>query len=67
VKPLEYEYRLTNREKKRAPKSGLFWCDTCDRRLVREWEKCPECGQRSGQKRLKPKKRGSVGENDRGG
>ena len=36
---------LTNREKKKKPKSDKrFWCGGCDRQIVAENEKCPVCG-----------------------
>lgn len=38
----------TNREKKRMPKQGKFWCDKCDAQLVHEGKRCPNCGHRNG-------------------
>lgn len=36
---------LTNRQKKKKPKSDKrFWCGGCDREVVSENEKCPVCG-----------------------
>lgn len=43
----------TNRERKLKPKTGKFWCWGCDAYLVGEWEKCPNCGKRNGQRRNK--------------
>jgi len=47
----ELEY-LSNRDKKRLPKRGWFWC-ACDRQLVSVWRKCPVCGGRNNRKRDK--------------
>ena len=49
--PLENEWE-TNREKKRKPKKGKFWCN-CDRAIISEGRKCPFCKKRSGLKRNK--------------
>ena len=35
---------LTNRQKAQEPKPGRHWCDRCDRALVGQIGKCPECG-----------------------
>ena len=37
----------TNRDKKREPKQGKFWCIRCDHYLVHEGSKCPYCGWRN--------------------
>lgn len=42
----EIEYKKTNREKRKTPKTGKGWCDTCDRSFKGEAEKCPVCGKR---------------------
>jgi hypothetical protein len=44
---------ISNRDKKLSPKLGKFWCDTCDGARVGKWQKCPNCGKRSGKKRFK--------------
>ena len=44
---------IKNRDIKRAPKRGYFWCCGCDMQLVAEVRKCPVCGQRANSKRLK--------------
>ena len=49
----QYEYTPRNREKKRKPKMGKFWCYSCDAALVGEREKCPVCGQKNRIKRNK--------------
>ena len=43
---------MTNRDKKLAPKPGLFWCD-CDRTHVSAWQKCDLCHRRTGKKCFK--------------
>ena len=35
---------LTNRQKSRRAKIGLFWCCKCDSSLVGQGEKCKKCG-----------------------
>jgi hypothetical protein len=50
---LEYEYKKTNREEARSPKLGKSWCGTCDRALINESRKCPVCGAKPVQRRLK--------------
>jgi predicted RNA-binding protein with PUA domain len=37
------EYVKTNRQKRQAPKSGIYWCDGCDAALVAIGAKCPKC------------------------
>lgn len=41
----EHEYVLRNREKARQAKYGLTWCGTCDREMVGDLGKCPNCGK----------------------
>ncbi len=41
------EHQPTNREKKRAPKQGKFWCWKCDGYLVHEGARCPNCGHKT--------------------
>lgn len=48
----DMEYIPSNREKRRAPKMGKFWC-YCDLAVVGEWQKCPNCGRRNGISRMK--------------
>lgn len=43
----------SNRDKKRAPKKGKYWCPVCDGALVWEGRKCPCCGKRIEPKRNK--------------
>lgn len=47
------EYQKTNREKALTPKRGKFWCYSCDKQIVHNFEKCPNCGNRQGRKTLK--------------
>lgn len=49
----DYKYCLTNRNKKRKAKSGIFWCYGCDCYLVSEYSKCKICKTRNGRKRDK--------------
>ena len=50
----DFQYSPSNREKSRAPKKGLWWCDSCDRALVGQGKKCPVCRNiQGGKKRLK--------------
>lgn len=43
---------MTNRDKRMAPKLGMFWC-YCDLNIVWAWQKCEVCRKRFGKKRLK--------------
>lgn len=43
----------TNRERKRKPKPGIYWCDGCDAQLTGESRKCPNCRVRNGRDRNK--------------
>ena len=43
----------TNRQKKLEYKSGYYWCGKCDCFLVRDWEKCGNCGYRNSVRRNK--------------
>lgn len=38
---------MTNREKKRQPRQGRFWCWGCDGRYIYEGQKCEMCGKRN--------------------
>jgi len=49
----DLEYKLSNRDKTKEPKKGLFWCYGCDCELVAQWAKCPYCGVRNGNNCLK--------------
>ena len=53
----EYKEYISNREKKLQPKLGKFWCWGCDAQIVREWEKCPNCGLKNTMGRFKRYKR----------
>ena len=35
---------------RQASKRGLFWCDICDRDIVGDYGKCPNCGATKGRK-----------------
>lgn len=43
----------SNRDKKRDPKMGKFWCWGCDAALIYEGQKCPNCGKKDMRKRNK--------------
>jgi len=46
---------ITNRVRKTEPKSDhSTWCRRCDAQLIREGEKCPNCGFRDKTKHAKP-------------
>jgi rubrerythrin len=47
---------LTNRDKKLAPKLGIYWCRGCDFYLVRSHKPCPNCKYINGKKRFKAKR-----------
>lgn len=47
------DYPKSNREKRTAPKRGLFYCGYCDRDMVSNGSRCETCGHREGTKRLK--------------
>jgi rubrerythrin len=42
-----------NREKKREPKQGKFWCPVCDMAVVYEGSRCPVCHKRIGKRNRK--------------
>lgn len=42
-----------NRDVKRKPKQGKFWCGVCDHYLIHEGEKCRYCNIRDKRKRNK--------------
>jgi Zn finger protein HypA/HybF involved in hydrogenase expression len=44
---------MTNREERRKPKRGKFWCIKCDAQLVSEGARCPNCGNVNGRSRNK--------------
>ena len=45
---LTYENFRDNRAKKQKPKLMSVWCYACDGALVRNGQKCPNCGNRVG-------------------
>ena len=48
-----HTFPLTNRQKSKAAKRGLFWCGGCDRNLVGQLGKCGVCGRRENRKKTK--------------
>ncbi len=50
---MKREIWMSNRDLKRQPKSGVFYCDTCDANHVGAYQKCSVCRKRSGRKRNK--------------
>ena len=47
------EYHPRNREKAKQAKYGWFWCNGCDRQLVRDGVKCPVCGVKNNPKKIR--------------
>jgi rubrerythrin len=47
------EYTPRNREKSKQAKYGWFWCNSCDRQLVRDGVKCPVCGTKNNPKKIR--------------
>lgn len=47
------EFPLTNRQKSRTAKRGLFWCSGCDGNLVGQTGKCKVCGYRENRKKTR--------------
>lgn len=39
---------MTNRDVKRQPKAGGYWCPSCDGAVVREGGRCPVCRKVAG-------------------
>lgn len=50
---MEKYFKRSNRDKRMEAKKDKFWCGKCDCQLIGEYGKCPNCGWRSGVKRLK--------------
>ncbi|HON83194.1 MAG TPA: hypothetical protein PLI22_03545 [Caldisericia bacterium] len=51
----EYNFKKINRIKKTEPLPDKHaWCNKCDAQLVREGEKCLNCGNRDKTKHRKP-------------
>lgn len=40
------EHRMSNRQKKLAPRLGQYWCG-CDRAKISPGQKCPVCRRRT--------------------
>lgn len=40
----DIQVSLTNREKKKKPKSNSFWCWGCDMKVIRAGVTCSFCG-----------------------
>ena len=47
------EYQPRNREKSKQAKYGWFWCDACDYYYGGELGKCPVCGNKMNDKKIK--------------
>jgi rubrerythrin len=52
-KMTDEEYTPRNREKSKQAKYGFFWCNFCDRQLVRDGVKCPVCGTKNNPKKIR--------------
>lgn len=50
---LKMKYKKLNRNKKLKPKKEKFLCKVCDSQLVWEHTKCPVCGHKNNNKRMK--------------
>lgn len=51
----EYNFKRINRIKKTEPLPDKHaWCNKCDAQLVREGERCLNCGSRAKTKHRKP-------------
>ena len=48
-----YPESKRNRNEKRRPKTGKYWCPVCDMVLVGDGQKCPVCKKVSNCKRDK--------------
>lgn len=56
MKSSKYEditYKKTNRQESQTPKGGAGWCSKCDRHYLTGYAKCPVCGNRNRDFRLK--------------
>lgn len=49
----EDEYQPRNREKARTATYGLFWCDVCDYYYGGQLGKCPVCGAKGHERKIK--------------
>ena len=50
---IEDEYQPRNRERAKTASYGRFWCDTCDYSFLGELDKCPVCGRRGNDRKIK--------------
>jgi hypothetical protein len=49
----DFQVPLTNRQKKKRPRSHLFICSSCDKGLTTSGGKCNVCGKRDKSKQSK--------------
>lgn len=47
------EYDLSNREKSMQSTKRKYWCGNCDRAIVGDIGKCPNCSSRTNRKKRK--------------
>ena len=48
-------YKKINREKSQRSTKQKFWCSRCDGALIGEFGKCPNCGFKENNKKIKNK------------
>ena len=53
MRKMDEDYTPRNREKSKQAKYGFFWCNSCDRQLVRDGVKCPVCGTKNNPKKIR--------------
>lgn len=49
----EIEFKPNNRVRCQEPRSGYYWCGTCDRNKVAANTKCSYCGKKVKEKNFK--------------
>ena len=49
----EEDYQPRNREKSRTATYGKFWCDTCDYYFGGQLGRCPSCGAKGNERKIK--------------
>ena len=49
----EEDYQPSNRQKGKSASYGEFWCFTCDRYFGGQIGKCPVCGKKMNERKVK--------------